>query len=108
MTSPSRALVERLAGHPGVGQSSRTARLTVSFRLAHSIANHDGTWTLLLTRDGRELGDGDMGDEAVEVYWSRTAEAFRCCEWSSLDAANWLEGTQAGQDAAFAAQRSAP
>lgn len=25
----SRALVERLAGHPGVGESSRTAKLTV-------------------------------------------------------------------------------
>ncbi len=97
-----RALVERLAGHPGIGESSRTARLTVvvpEWRIVDATSLGDGCYALTLLR-GRE-------DASVVVTLRTVFDAPRCPRvvmgvgsYTSQDALDWCgEHEGAVQDA---------
>ena len=81
---PSRALVERLSGHPGLGESSRTAHLTVvsapAVRILDAVDLGDDTFALTLS-----------GGDGVVVEWPRgvLSDVPTVKAWSSDDALDW-------------------
>lgn len=99
----SRSLVERLAGHPGMGDSSRTAALTVVGWHVTSAAPtgcSDGGLTL-------ELADGDdVARATVLVSWSRGQAYVLPLRCDSIVAERWLLSRD-GERAVLAAFRRA-
>jgi hypothetical protein len=97
MTDATRALVERLAGHPGIGESSRTAPLTVvggnGWRIDEASRNPTGPVCIYLGR-----GEQEAAEAEYEVVWTRGDAHVLLLRCNSHDAESFLLTAEAERE----------
>lgn len=97
MQDASRALVERLAGHPGIGESSRTAELTVvggnGWHIDEASRNPRGPMRVYLGRGEAEAAEADY-----EVVWQQGHAHVCLLRCTSRDAESWLLSADAERE----------